>query len=624
MKKTIRKILIVMAIVTVAVVMMSFASSAATYCGDGKCLTVSEYVAPTCTESGYTLNKCTICGYTSRSAATDPALGHDYKNVEWKYEKVADAENGDYYKKGHKCNRCDKTEYERTSGVPVKYQLVELFNPFVAETYCSDVTYTQLAETYKEDPQLIATRKNAEYGRWFIKRGETLISYIEKELGFTGATVYNDWLASIKKGDTCTRIKTKAFGEYTLSGFTTSVKDSGAFTSADLYDFSGVIGTDVKLYAAFTGNPHVKYNVRFVNADGRPEASTKYFEVFHGTKADDGIYKPVVDAQGNYILDKNNVIQYTNPELYMAENANFYYEFKGWDQDHTKIYGDVTIKATYNAIPKAYDYAIYVWDAKSGTYVDSGVRANDIVFGSPLVYSNLPAGKTIEDVNARAKDRTYVYMWNHKYNLLNSSYTFGETVSSVIRGYQDTRYRNEEGYAPVIITPSYDHTPNLYKTRVVVKFDKNVSFAESSSKEYEMEQYLNGIAIQITDANGQLISSGTANLVPGTDYAEYNCYLRDSTSYTVTAKTVLGKYTGASSVDRSTVYSADAPVNLSVGLTINADYLEGLSCKCIHHNSLFQPLWVRILNLLYRLFNIKYVCCDDMYSTIGDILVYTK
>ncbi len=610
--------LIVMAVIAVAAVMLSFASSAATvYCGPGNCRTVSEYVEPTCSESGYTKYTCTICGYESRSTETEPALGHDYKGVDFRYDK-----EDDYYKKGRTCNRCERIQYETVGGVAVKYQLVELLNPFVAETYCEDVTYTQLAETYKE-PQLLATKKNAEYGKWFVKRGTTLIDYIG-ELGYTEVTAYNDWFAELVKSGCCTRAKDKEFGKYDLSGFTVTVKDSGEFTTEELFKFSTEINADAKLYATFTGDPYVKYKVRYVNADGREEASTKYFEVYHGQKADDSIYKPVLDENGEYILDENGVIQYTNPELYMAENANFYYVFKGWNYDHENIYDDVQIKSTYNAIPKAYDYAIYVWDAKENDYVDSGVRAENIVYGNPLVYSNLPEGKTIDEVNARAKDRTYVYFWNNKYNLINTSFVFSEKVSTVLKGYQDTRHRGEEGYSPVIITPVYDHTPNLYETRVVIKFDKNVSFAETSSKEYEMEQYLNNINIQITDANGQLISTGTANLVPGTDYAEFTCYLHDSESYTVTAKSPRGKYAGASTISRATVFDYDAPVNLSVGLTINPDYLEGQSCRCIHHMSLFQPLWIRILNLLYRLFNVKYVCCDDMFSTIGDLLVYTK
>ena len=616
MKKTIKKALIVMAVITVAVVMMSFGASAI-YCGDGNCLLESEYVEPTCTEAGYTQYVCTVCGHTSRSADTVAALGHDYKGVEYKFY----AEN-DYYKKGRTCNRCEVTFYESVQGNTVEYQLVELLNPFVADTFYEDVTYTQLAKSYKE-PQLITYGKDTEYGKWYIKKGETLIGYIN-DLGYTDITAYNDWFADLVSSKKCVRAKDKAFGEYNLSGFTAQICDSGEFTSEDLFDFKTAINENTKIYAAFTGNPYVKYRVRYVNADGREEASTKYFDVYHGEKADDSIYRPVLDANDKYVLDENGVIQYTNPELYMAENANFYYTFKGWNYDHEHIYDDVTIRATYNAIPKAYDYAVYVWDAAANDYVDSGVRAENITYGNPLVYSNLPAGKTIDEVNARGKDRTYLYIWNHKYSLINTGFVFNEKVSSVLKGFKDTRYRDEEGYEPVVIIPVYDHTPNLYATKVVVKFDKNVSFAETSSKEYEMEQYLNNVTIQITDANGQLMSSGVANLVPGTDYAEYTCYLHDSTSYTVTAMSPRGKYAGASTISRGTVFDFDAPVNLSVGLTLNSDYVEGQSCKCIHHNSFFQPIWVRILNLLYRLFNIKYVCCDDMFSTIGGLLVYTK
>ena len=47
-------------------------------------------------------------------------------------------------------------------------------------------------------------------------------------------------------------------------------------------------------------------------------------------------------------------------------------------------------------------------------------------------------------------------------------------------------------------------------------------------------------------------------------------------------------------------------------------------CSCIHHNALLQPIVVRLFNILYSFFNVKYVCCYDMYSTIGPLLDYTK
>lgn len=619
MKKTIRKMLIVLAIVTVAVVMMSFASSAVTYCGPGNCRTVEEYVEPTCLEPGYTKYTCYICGYESRSSETVPAYGHDYKKVEWVFEK-----EGDHFKKGRTCNRCNETQYETVNGITVTYQLVEFFNPFVAEKYWEDITYTKVVRSHKQ-PQLLTTGGGKEYGKWYVKTGTSLVDYIVANTDFTDErTAYRDWIKYLTDTKLCLREKDKNFGKYDLVGFTAEPKDSGEFTDADTFDFATVINANTKLYAAFTGDPYVKYDVKFVNPDGRPEAETKFFEVYHGTKADDSIYKPVLDEKGSYILDEKGSIQYTNPQLYMAENANFYYTFKGWSVDHTEIYGDVTIAATYNAIPKAYDYELYVWDAASNAYVTSNVKAEGIVYGSPLVYSNLPAGKTIADVVARDKDRSYVYIWNKKFTIMNTGHSFGENFATTLNGYKDTRYRGEEGYSPIIIVPSYDRTPNLYRTRVVIKFDRNVSFAQTSSKEYEMEQYLNGVTVQITDAKGQLMSTGTANLVPGTDYAEYNCYLYDSASYTVTAVSPRNKYTGSSTINRTTVFDFDAPVNFSIGLTLNSEYLEAQSCKCIHHNTLFQPLWVRILNLLYRLFNVRYVCCDDMFSTIGGLLVYTK
>ena len=49
----------------------------------------------------------------------------------------------------------------------------------------------------------------------------------------------------------------------------------------------------------------------------------------------------------------------------------------------------------------------------------------------------------------------------------------------------------------------------------------------------------------------------------------------------------------------------------------------GSNCHCICH-SFLGGFWISILNMIYRLFGRKIVCCYDMFATHGDRLIYGK
>ena len=96
MKKTLKKVLVLFALITVLTAICVFSASAIN-CGDGKHTIVETYHAPTCTDPGYTEYTCTMCDFRGISERTEPALGHDFKGVNYVYEEVKDAEKGDYY-----------------------------------------------------------------------------------------------------------------------------------------------------------------------------------------------------------------------------------------------------------------------------------------------------------------------------------------------------------------------------------------------------------------------------------------------------------------------------------------------------------------------------------------------
>ena len=605
MKKTLKRAMLVSVVIMAFVLMMSFASSAASDCGTGNHNLIElEGQKATCTEPGYTVSYCTLCERVVGTTITENALGHDYKGAEYEYEQV-----GSYYKRGLTCQRedCGETVYdthldENNMSAFDRYYLVELVNPFVADTYCADVTYTKVIESHKEE--VISKKKDAEYGKWYIKEGETLESYAQG-LGYAD---YEAWMAAVDNENFVQRFKDKAFGAYDLIGWTESKMESGLFDEEDLVDFAATkVTANDKIYAAFEGDPNVNYLVQFMNANGA--YFTTQFNVRHGQKADDSIFKPVVE---------DGEVVYTGGQLVLPETMKSYYEFKGWNYDINNVYGNVTFTAVYDEFNKVYEYQLKTWDDDKEEFVISDATAT-AVCGMSLEYT-LPEGKTINDITARPKDRTYLYSWNGNW-MTEDGLGFNSKNTQPPYGSLDTRYKDTEGYAPIVLTPTYNKNYNLYETTIVIKFANTVQF---DNEIYERNRYLNNLNVQITDANGQLMTRGTANLVEGTDYAEFTCVLYDSTSYTVTVTSERNKYSGATVLSRNYVYAYDAPVYISVALTLDEDYVEGQSCRCICHNSLFKPIWVKILNLLYNLFNVKYVCCDDMYASIGDLLAYVK
>ncbi len=615
MKKTLKKSLTVIAVIAAVMLMMTFAASAVNDCGNGNHSIATRTYDATCTTAGYIESYCTICGNTLGTTVTEAPLGHDYAGVSYQYDYV---EADDYYKRGLTCQRaeCGETQYdshlEGQTSVFDRYYLIELVNPWIADTYCADVTYTKVVETYKES--LVATKKNAEYGNWYIKEGETIESYV-KALGYAD---YAAWMKAVDNENFVQRAKDKNFGLYVLEGWATEVVDADAIENTALVDFANTTVTgNCKLYAAFSGDPDVFYSVQYMNANGA--YFTVLFDVRHGTAADDSIFEPEYDGEGNFLGYKNN-------KLTLPEDSKYYYEYKGWNYDREHIYGNVTIAATYTSVPKEYEFILYEWDESKGDFTDSGFTAKGI-YGGALQYAdadgNAVSASAIKALTEREKDRSYIYSWTGNWQTADGGYNVSSSNITLPYGTLDSRYSGEEGYSPLVLIPSYDRRYTSYETTVTIKFDRNVNFS-GTGKDYETKTYLNGLNVQITDANGQLMATGTANLVEGTDYAEFKCSLYDSKSYTVTVTSYRGKYSGVTTLSRTYVYDTNLPVYISVGLTLDEGYTEGRTCHCICHSTLFRPIWVRILNLLYRIFNVKYVCCDDMYASIGDLLAYTK
>ena len=61
--------------------------------------------------------------------------------------------------------------------------------------------------------------------------------------------------------------------------------------------------------------------------------------------------------------------------------------------------------------------------------------------------------------------------------------------------------------------------------------------------------------------------------------------------------------------------------NILVDTSIRDGYNQSVNCNCLCHGIL-KGLWVRVLNILYSLFKVKYECCPHMHAELGDLLAY--
>ena len=156
--------------------------------------------------------------------------------------------------------------------------------------------------------------------------------------------------------------------------------------------------------------------------------------------------------------------------------------------------------------------------------------------------------------------------------------------------------------------------------RLARKYNFNIDVTIPNT-ELDPEYYSSGLIVQITNENGQLLAAGTTS-----DW-KANLAVTKAQMYNVTVTSANGKYYAEKGIVWD-VFKAmlDKNENIIMDLVLNNDYKEENmnNCRCICHNSFLRPIWVRVLNILYSLFKTKYVCCSDMYITLGDLLAYTK
>ncbi len=445
------------------------------------------------------------------------------------------------------------------------YYTVDFINPWAVDTYCEDVWYAKLAETHKE----------VEVASAFVAAGECAQS---PEV-------------------TVTRIKDKAYGRYIFAGWTAAKTDSEEALGAVIDLAATPITENTEFFAAFTADKEVTYQVQFHNANNA--SLTRYITVRHGQKADDDIFKP----QG---VDENGDIIYLKPPT-MDDSNRYYYVFKTWNLDINHIYGNTEIVAVYYENPRIYEYVFC--DFNGNPLGDEYTEA--VIYGGR---SKFYSDSSFEALMARPKDRTYIYAWMGGFTAKESIHQTSVNSLTPPAGALDTRFKDESNYKPIELIPQY------VKNLVDYEFDLTAVIPAS---EKDPEYYLDKILVNIVNSSGQLVATGMTQNVNGK--AIFKCSVNDSIYFDITAVTLDEKYSGSKRLERNFIYDPTyTKISTTINLEISESFIAGTHCGCLHHNTLIRPIWVRILNLLYRFFNVKYACCDDMYATIGDLLIYTK
>lgn len=626
MKKTMKRYLSLLLAVMMVLTSFSFAVAAADNCAHQIAYGDPNYrkvVNPTCDSQGYTIYYCTKCSTAENKVEAmvgdyTESLGHKYEKFD--FVEVKDENGKVSYRKVFDCVRvyvqngqkveCESTYVETDNGEEVVYYLVDFFNNKVTASYDETIDYTNVVDEYK----------SVHLGYTYVRAGEE----------------------AVYSGDKPYREKTKDYAAYAHIGWTTDSdleKTIGKNPGAEnCFDISAV-NDNLVLYAVFEGLTEDSYGTITHNV------------TFH--KFDDN--NIIVPITVNQDIAHGGTPKYSNPDnkLYdppeKSETIAATYKFKGWstkaykpystnlianeDIENFKVYGDVNFYPVYNEIAK--NYVVKFYDPQGENvikYKENGVNKE-------AVFENINVGKDLvgdyDAINsfikhtesfAKPEDKDYIYIWNGQWAILNPNGSIGRTVN--IR-----RFNLYEGEYNIAVdadgNPIVDETTGEVKKVVMILpvFEKkrqlyavDIEMIVPTGEDTDYNRF--GADVHVVDKNNQLVASGLTD-----ENGKFRCYLYNNVPLTVTIATSDDKYIGTAqitSLEKAFNGTQDDEANLNlkrVQMSLNPEYET--HCLCIHHNALLQPIFVRILNILYNLFNVKYVCCYDMYSTIGPLLEYT-
>ena len=601
MKRTMKKyvsFLLAMLMLLTSVGFSAFAQSTHVHSIDTNNPTYYKVIDPTCDKAGYTIYYCTVCSKPDEGVFVEAntgnytgVLGHTYDagyyrpNEDDAYEKFFTCTRK-YKNAEGKIVTCAHETVETEGGNDVVYYTVNFKNNRVPEHYVVDRNGVNLISTYKTE----------DLGTCFVKSGGT-IDY----------DVTNPSLG-----------KTKAFAQHRFIGWTENpdLAISRNYEAGTVISFDNVKG-NMTLYPVFEGI-EVSYDVTFYSLS---QQLTNTQKVKHGESP-------------KYSYPDGTL--YPNPEK-DADIVNFY-EFKGWAArpgvtstipmeqiEIIPVFDRTAYYPVYSPVPKNYTVQFCKYDntlikAFDGIHLETNMLANKEI--NALATSDITAYKP--------STATFNYEWTGKWRILLPNGKLGDVVDLRHFTISDLDYAEaidtdgntvylENGEVKKIIRL----VPEYYERLVVY----NVGIVMSIPAGEDSDYYRGGADVRIFDFNNQLVAVGKTD-----KNGVYKCTLnyKENKPYTVKIVTSDSKYLGESLMSASFQKDPKGDAEreamvlnvCNVSMSRNPEYES--HCSCIHHNALLQPIFVRILNILYTFFNVRYECCYDMYSTIGPLLEYTQ
>ena len=636
MKKAMKKHISLLLAVLMLVASVGFNAFAATAeCQHQTSMSDSRYfkeVSATCDEGGYIIYYCIKCSNPDTGAMVEvkrdnfsSPLGHQWGEA--KYESNG---SGDYrmYKL---CTReyldaetgkpvvCNEKSIEKDGEDEVVYHLVEFYHNKLTASYDESIDYAKIADTYKSAEKLTEV---------YVKDGEDAY-YEDTDL------LYRD--------------PTKSFARYNHIGWadydfeaTAEEKlpeDGTYYKQSTITD----VTENMKLYPVFEGLTETTY--------GRIEHNVVFYIINDEDEIEQGTVNQKV-AHGAYAkFSKPDGTLYT---VTKPEDLTNTYKFNGWvtsagkaapipmeEIESTPIYGSVSFLPKFDAIAKNYVLEFYKEgkDANGKTVYNSlfkyGSNNKNAVFENVHLKRNLFVDYADKDNLAyfqndktlfeKQSDKEYIYLWTGKWAILMPDGTVGRTVDLKDFEVYTGEFRTEKNEDGSYVT--YENSDEIKKTvRLVPVYKRNrqiytVDIVMLIPENEDTDYYRKDAEVQVVANNGQLVASGYTN-----KDGKFRCNLYYQVPFTVTVATQDGKYLGNYLITDLDKFEGniekEAELNKCyVAMQLNPDYET--HCKCIHHTPFLQPIIVRIFNILYNFFNYKYVCCYDMYSTIGPLLDYT-